>query len=180
MVALSIFYSALWSNYIDKYQSAMQFCRTRLCILSIVLGLLGGGGFFWGGGRVYTLLTISKVITKTMILRNVLSKRIYSRWHVMLISFLSFFLTIIDIVFITDLSEVNETNPFWSHLSIGLDNVKSKKENLTSCKYYILFKENIIMKCHFCIVRQYVRNKMSPVSFLIDLCYRRILGIDKR
>lgn len=136
--------------------------------------------FFWGGGeRVYTLLTISKVITKTMILRNVLSKRIYSRWHVMLISFL-FFLTIMDIVFITDLSDVNETNLFWSHLFIGLDNVKSKKENLTSCKYYILLKENIIMKCHFCIVRQYVRIKLSPVSFLIDLCYRRILGIDKR
>lgn len=49
------------------------------------------------------------------------------------------------IVFITDLFEVNETNPFWSQL-LGLDNVKSKKENLTSCICYILFKENIFMK----------------------------------
>lgn len=51
----------------------------------------------------------------------------------------------VAIVFIANLFEVNETNPFWSHL-LGLDNVKSKKENLTICICYILLEKYIIMK----------------------------------
>lgn len=44
------------------------------------------------------------------------------------------------ILFITDLFEVNETNLFWSHL-LGLDNVKTKKENLTSCNATFCLKK---------------------------------------